>query len=141
LGQYLFVLFYLLVAAGGVTHRDLFFESLVTMPFLSVALPLKAFSWLGPALFLIAHTYILLHLSLLAGKVGALDEKLKIQIRDERVLAGLQRQLPSNIFVQLLAGPPEARTGVFGLLLWLIVWISLIVAPIALLMPLGRRSG
>ena len=37
--SYLFVLFYLLVAAGGVTHRDLFFESPVKLPFLNVDLP------------------------------------------------------------------------------------------------------
>jgi hypothetical protein len=45
--SYLFVLFYLLVAAGGVTHRDLFFESPVKLPFLNVDLPLKGFFWLG----------------------------------------------------------------------------------------------
>jgi hypothetical protein len=68
--SYLFVLFYLLVAAGGVTHRDLFFESPVRLPFLNVDLPFKGFFWLGPALFLIVHTYVLLHFVMLAGKVG-----------------------------------------------------------------------
>jgi hypothetical protein len=53
--SYLFVLFYLLVAAGGVPHRDLFFESPVKLPFLNVDLPLRGFFWLGPALFLIVH--------------------------------------------------------------------------------------
>ena len=38
--SYLFVLFYLLVAAGGVTHRDLFLENPVRLPFLNVDLPL-----------------------------------------------------------------------------------------------------
>jgi hypothetical protein len=36
--SYLFVLYYLLVAAGGVTHRDLFFENPIKLPFLSVLL-------------------------------------------------------------------------------------------------------
>lgn len=53
--SYLFVLFYLLIAAGGVTHRDLFFASPIKLPFLSVELPLEGFFWLGPALFLIVH--------------------------------------------------------------------------------------
>jgi hypothetical protein len=53
--SYLFVLFYLLIAAGGVTQRDLFFENPVKLPFLSVDLPLKSFFWLGPLLFLIMH--------------------------------------------------------------------------------------
>ena len=41
--SYLFVLFYLLVAVGGVTHRDLFLASPVKLPFLDVDLPLVGF--------------------------------------------------------------------------------------------------
>ena len=59
--SYLFVLFYMLVAAGGVTHKDMFFESPVRLPFLNVDLPLTGFFWLGPTLFLIVHAYVLLH--------------------------------------------------------------------------------
>jgi hypothetical protein len=76
--SYLFVLFYLLVAAGGVTHRDLFLESPVKLPFLNVDLPLKGFFWLGPALFLVVHAYVLLHFVMLAGKVGVFDAQLGI---------------------------------------------------------------
>ena len=47
--------------------------------------------------------------------------------------ARLRRQLPSNIFVQSLAGPREVRTGTIGFLLWLIIEISLVIGPIALL--------
>src|SRR4051794_21925291 len=43
--SYLFVLFYLFVAAGGVTHRDFFFENPVKLPFLNVDLPLRTFFW------------------------------------------------------------------------------------------------
>jgi hypothetical protein len=46
---------------------------------------------------------------------------------------GLRRQLPSNIFVQFLAGPHEIRTGVVGFMLRLIAYISLVVGPLALL--------
>ena len=45
----------------------------------------------------------------------------------------LRRQLPSNIFVQSLAGPREVRTGTIGFLLRLIGRISLVAGPIALL--------
>ena len=45
----------------------------------------------------------------------------------------LRRQLPSNIFVQLLAGPPEIQGGVMGLMLWLVANVSLVVAPLSLL--------
>jgi len=131
--SYLFVLFYLLVAAGGVTHRDLFFENPVRLPFLNVDLPLKGFFWLGPALFLIVHTYVLLHFVMLASKVGVFDVQLRAQIQDPEVRTRLRRQLPSNIFVQFLAGPPEVRDGIIGFLLWLIALISLVIGAVALL--------
>ena len=131
--SYLFVLFYLLIAAGAVTHKDLFFETPVKLPFLGVDLPLKGFFWLGPALFLIVHAYVFLHFAMLAKKVGVFDQALRAQIEDGDVRTKLRRQLPSNIFVQLLAGPGEDRDGVMGLLLWLIALISLVIGPICLL--------
>jgi hypothetical protein len=131
--SYLFVLLYLLIAVGGVTHRDLFLESPVRLPFLNVDLPLLGFFWLGPLIFLIVHAYVLLHFVLLAGKVGDFDAELKAQIADNEVRGRLRRQLPSNIFVQFLAGPREVRSGVLGFLLRLIAQISLVIGPIALL--------
>jgi hypothetical protein len=131
--SYLFVLFYLLIAVGGVTHRDLFLENPVKLPFLNVDLPLLSFFALGPLIFLVVHAYVLLHFVLLAGKVGDFDGELKDQIKDKEVQRRLRRQLPSNIFVQFLAGSREVRTGVLGFLLQLIPWISLVIGPIALL--------
>ena len=131
--SYLFVLFYLLIAVGGVTHRDLFLENPVRLPFLNVDLPLLGFFWLGPAIFLVVHAYVLLHFVLVAGKVGDFDAELKEQIKDEEVRRRLRRQLPSNIFVQFLAGPREVRSGVLGFLLQAVAWISLVIGPIALL--------
>ncbi len=131
--SYIFVFLYLAIAAGAVTHKDLFFENPVKLPFLNVELPLLAFFVLGPLLFLIVHAYTLLHFAMLAGKVGAFHVELEAQIRDDETRASLRRQLPSNIFVQFLAGPHEVRAGVFGLMLRSIAWISLIIGPIALL--------
>jgi hypothetical protein len=131
--SYLFVLFYLLIAAAGVTHRDLLLESPVKLPFLGVDLPLNGFFWLGPTLFLVVHAYVLLHFVMLAGKVGAFDAQLRAQIEDPDVRTNLRRQLPSNVFVQSLAGPREWRNSIVGLLPWLIALISLVIAPVALL--------
>jgi hypothetical protein len=106
--SYLFVLFYFLVAAGGVTHRDLLYENPVMLPFLNVDLPLLGFFWLGPAIFVIVHAYVLLHLAMLADKVGDFHAALGAQIsgsEHEVLRTKLRRQLPSNIFVQFLAGP------------------------------------
>ena len=138
--SYLFVLFYLLVAAGSVTHKDLFFETAVKLPFLGVDLPLKGFFVLGPLLFLIVHAYVLLHFAMLSGKVRAFDAELCRQINDidvpgaRQVRTDLRRQLPSNIFVQFLAGPNEVRDGTMGFFLWLIALVSLVLGPVCLLM-------
>ena len=43
--SYLFVLLYLLIAVGSVTHRDLFLENPVRLPFLNVDLPVLGFSF------------------------------------------------------------------------------------------------
>jgi len=131
--SYLGVVFYLLVAAGGVTHRDLFLARQVKLPFLNVDLPLEGFFWLGPALLLVLHAYVLLHFVMLAGKVGMFDAQLRAQITDPNLRTQLRRQLPSNIFVQFLAGPREERDGIVGFLLWLIAIITLVVSPVGLL--------
>ena len=131
--SYIFAFFYLAIAAGAVTHTDLFLESPVKLPFLNVDLPLLGFFVLGPLLFLVVHAYTLLHFSLLAGKIGAFDDALRIQVTDEDVRARLRRQLPSNIFVQFLAGPREVRAGAIGLLLRGIAWLSLVIGPVSLL--------
>jgi hypothetical protein len=55
--SYLFVLFYLAIAAGAVTHADLFLERSVKLPFLNVDLPLLAFFFLAPILFIFVHAY------------------------------------------------------------------------------------
>ena len=131
--SYVFVFFYLAVAVGGVTHSDLFFKNPVKLPFLNVDLPLIGFFVFGPLLFLIVHTYTLLHFTLLAGKIGAFDSALQEQIAKEDIRARLRRQLPSNIFVQFLAGPREVRGGTIGSLLKGIAWISLVIGPVLLL--------
>ena len=131
--SYLFLFFYLFIAAAAVTHRDFLFENPVKLPFLDVELPLLGFFVLGPLLFLILHAYVLLHFAMLAGKVGVFHSELQAQIGDEDTRTRLRRQLPSNIFVQYLAGPHEVRTGVMGFMLRLIALITLVIFPIALL--------
>jgi hypothetical protein len=95
--SYLFVLLYFAITTGAVTHRDLLLENPVKLPFLNVELALEAFFVLGPLIFLVVHTYVLLHFLLLAGKVGAFHAELQKQIPgDEEKRTQLRRQLPSN---------------------------------------------
>src|SRR5271166_6946932 len=144
--SYLFVLFYLAVAAGAVTHADLFFERPVKLPFLGIELPLVAFFALAPILFVVVHAYALVHLVMLTDKAKRYHQALYDKIGDRVGLSqteredrkakrdGLRRQLPSNIFVQFLAGPSDVRDSAFGYLLRAIAWVTLVVAPVLLLL-------
>ncbi len=134
--SYLFVLFYLAVAAGAVTHADLFFEKAVKLPFLGIELPLFAFFFLAPILFLVVHAYTLVHLVMLTDKAKRFHQALHDPERNvtDEARENLQWQLPSNIFVQFLAGPPKVRASLFGSLLRGIAWTTLVVAPVLLLL-------
>jgi hypothetical protein len=144
--SYVSVLLYLAVAAGAVTHADLFFEKPVKLPFLGIELPLFAFLAVAPILFVIVHAYTLVHLVFLTDKAKRYHHALYDQIGGRDGLSqaevdarkgtrdGLRRQLPSNIFVQFLAGPSDMREGGLGWLLRAIAWITLAVAPVLLLL-------
>jgi hypothetical protein len=133
--SYLFVLFYIGIAAGGVTHKDLLLENPVKLPFLNVDLPLVAFFFLAPIIFIVAHAYTLVHFVMLGAKVGLFDAELRAQLGEApETREGLRRQLPSNIFVQFLAGPGDIREGGLGLILKTIAWISLVIGPVLLLL-------
>lgn len=134
--SYLFVLLYLAISAGAVTHKDLFLERPVKLPFLGIDLPLTGFFALGPVLFLILHIYVLLHFVLLAGKVAAFDRELSAQLHGDDEAerrTNIRRQLPSNIFIQFLAGPRDVREHWVGWALSAVAWISLVFGPVLLL--------
>src|SRR5215472_4208722 len=132
--SYLFVLFYLAVAAGAVTHADLLLQKPVKLPFLNIELPLLAFFDLAPLLFLLTHAYTLVHLKLLADRVAQFNEELRASPEADPAL--WRRRLPNNIFVQFLGASEQDRYGPFGLLLAMIFWVTLVIAPIALFLLL-----
>ena len=134
--SYLFVLLYIGIAAGAVTHKDLLLENPVKLPFLSdVPLPLVAFFVMAPIVFIVSHSYTLVHFVMLGAKAGMFHDELFKQLPDAPdAREGLRRQLPSNIFVQFLAGPRDIREGGLGLILKAIAWSSLVVGPVLLLL-------
>jgi uncharacterized protein YjbI with pentapeptide repeats len=149
--SYLFVLFYIAIAAGAVTHEDLLLERAVKLPFLNIELPLLAFFALAPFIVLIIHAYALMHFIMLGKKASRFHNELRRQFPiagmaeksgaapdadNKEIRDKLRRLLPSNIFVQILAGPPELRGGVFGFLLKLIALLTLVVFPILVLLLL-----
>ena len=140
--SYLFVLFYIGVAAGAVTHADLFLQRPVKLPFLGIELPLTVYFAIAPILFLITYASALVHFVLLAAKAPRFHTQLRAQIQDKNapdvaaLREGLRSQLPSNIFVQFLAGPRELREGWFGRFVAAIIFITFVIGPVALLLLL-----
>jgi uncharacterized protein YjbI with pentapeptide repeats len=150
--SYLFVLSYIAIAAGAVTHEDLLLIRPVKLPFLNVELPLKAFFALAPFVVLIIHAYALMHFIMLGKKASRFHNELRRQFPDSETKTrksgtapdGDNKEirdkrrwlLPSNIFVQILAGPPELRHGIFGFMLRLIALTTLVAFPILLLLLL-----
>jgi uncharacterized protein YjbI with pentapeptide repeats len=132
--SFLFTLFYLAIAAAGVTHRDLLFESPIKLPFLNTELPMTAFFTLGPMIFFIVHANLLIYFVFLANKIQQFNQKLREINCLSNYDASLRDQLPSNTFVQVLAGPPQFRHGWFGDVLGLISMATLAMAPLALLL-------
>src|SRR4051794_15156297 len=126
--SYLFLLFYIAIAASAVTHADLLLERPVDLPFLNIKLPLHAFFIVSPILFIVCHAYIMAHFALLADKAKHFHVQLRKQINigqsadAHEVREGLRRQLPINIFVQFLAGPSDIRESPFSILLWATSW-------------------
>jgi uncharacterized protein YjbI with pentapeptide repeats len=131
---------YLAISVGSVTHRDLLLESPIKLPLFNVELPLVAFFFVAPLLFVIFHAYLLLNLKLLADTLERYDNLVKSarpshspeQETDEE---GQFRLLLSNFaFVQLAAGPAKGRSGWTGWLLKFIVWASVVIGPVVLLL-------
>jgi hypothetical protein len=154
--SYLFVLSYIAIAAGAVSYADLLLQNPVKLPFFNVELRLFAFFAMAPFVVLIIHVYALMHFRILGNKATRFHNELSRQFRDgvianqknSAALDGehkdirdkLRRLLPSNIFVQILAGPPELRTGFFGSMLKLIAVTTLVAFPILLLLELQFNS-
>src|ERR1700730_3422934 len=134
--SYLVILVYIGIAAGAVTHKDLFLENPVKLPFVSdVPLPLVAFFILAPLVFIVSHSYTLVHFAVLTAKVGLFNKELISQVDTATATRDYLRwQLPANIFVQLLAGPAQLREGRLGAVSLFIAWASLVIGPIFLLL-------
>jgi uncharacterized protein YjbI with pentapeptide repeats len=143
--SYLFVLFYIGIAAGAVTHVDLLLQRPVNLPFLNTQLPLLAFFALAPFLFVVTHAYTLAHFVMLGKKASRFHEQLECEPLDPKSGASSEEcdrhrhNLPCNIFVQILAGPPEMRGGLFGFVLKTIAVTTLIVFPVLLLLLLQSQ--
>ena len=126
---------YLAIAFGSVTHRDLFLESPIRLPVLNVELPLVAFFAVAPTILVIFHFYVFLQLFALARKAKAYDALLTKGLpNDDEGRQYVRQRLDSFLVLQFLVGPKEQRIGFNGFWLRLIAWITLVGAPVLILL-------
>lgn len=129
---------YLLIAATTVDHRQLFLAEPVKLPVLNIDLPLWGFFFLAPILFVIFHAYVLLLLLLLGRTAAAYDAAVaRVAERDgltDADTASLRQRLANTLFAQIFAGSPREREGWLGSLLRAMAWITLVFAPVLILL-------
>ena len=133
---YLLFGLYLAIIIGGTTHLQLLLESPITLPLLNVGLPLVAFYWIAPFLFLLLHLNLLVQLYLLSRKLVRFDEVVT-KVGNEASQAELRSQLYPFPFVQLQSGGHRERLPRF--FLWLMVWLTIGLAPTILLLGVQVR--
>ena len=131
-----FLLFalYLVISAGTITHRQLFLEDPVKLPVLNIDLPLWGFFFLAPILFVIFHAYVLLQVLLLGRTAAAYNAAVDKAVKPPSGNASIRQRLANTLFAQIFAGSPRERQGPIGLLLRLMAWITLAIAPVLVLL-------
>jgi uncharacterized protein YjbI with pentapeptide repeats len=135
--SFLIFALYLLTAATTVTNRQLFLAEPVKLPVLNIDLPLWGFFFLAPILFVIFHVYVLLQVMLLARTAAAYNDAVERAAQRDGLTpeddASLRQRLANTLFAQIFAGSPRERSGWFGWLLKAMAWITLVAAPILIL--------
>lgn len=125
---------YLMIAFGAVTYRDLFLETPIKLPLLSVDLPLVGFFFVASIISVVFHFYIFLQLLALSDKSRNYNSLLMQEalIGSHRQL--LRQRLNSFLVIQFLAGPREQRVGFGGTSLRLIAWLTIVGMPVIILL-------
>lgn len=134
-----FLLFgtYLAIAIGGTTHRQMLLESPIVLPILGAELPLVDFYRIAPGLFLVFHFYMLVQLYLLADKLRKFDAALRYPFVLKDAQKDLRTRTDNFLITQLLVG--RQRVLLVRMFIWLAAWLTMVVAPVVLLLAFQIR--
>jgi uncharacterized protein YjbI with pentapeptide repeats len=125
---------YLLIASTTVSQRQLLLADPLKLPVLNIDLPMWGFFFIAPILLVFFHIYVLLQVLLLGCTAAAYNTLLaRAALTPEKDLFVRQR-LANTLFAQIFAGSLREREGFVGLLLRVIVWITLAIAPILIVL-------
>jgi uncharacterized protein YjbI with pentapeptide repeats len=132
--SFLTFMVYLTLTVGAVTHEALLKQTPIKLPVLNVELPVVGFFWIAPIFFILFHFYLFLQLLILVRKVASYNTHLNDLIATEKEREEYRRRLDTFLIVQFLSGTSEEREGITGKLLRSISVITLVVAPILMLL-------
>jgi len=133
---YIALLAYLFIAVGAVTHRDLLLQNPVKLPVLNVELPLIGFFAVAPIFFLINHFYLLLQLLGLGRRIRRFNDEIAKSGLGEEDRWDERSKLDTFVIVQMLGGTREERQQLTGKFLKAIALITLVIAPVTLLLTI-----
>lgn len=124
---------YLVIAVGSVSHRELFLQTPVKLPLLNVDLPLVTFFWVAPLMFLVIHAYLLLNLKFMADNANHYFEEVAQTGLSAEARSRLYLQLSNFLILQMLIVRRQEKWGVMGFLTHFVVVLTIIIAPILVL--------
>jgi uncharacterized protein YjbI with pentapeptide repeats len=129
---FLTIAIYLAIAIGATTHAQLLLEAPIRLPLFGVDLPLVAFYEVAPVLFVILHLYVLLQLYLMARALRLFSDELRDAQVIEKDRERIRAQLDKFVLTQMMAG----ALGIWAMrmLLRFTVWLTLLIAPVLLLL-------
>jgi uncharacterized protein YjbI with pentapeptide repeats len=125
---------YLSITVGSVTHEMMLKELAIKLPVLSVELPVFAFFVIAPFFFLLFHFYLFLQILMLVRKINGYNKVLHERVADPEDRNAFRRRLDTFLIVQLLCGMEHEKKELSGSLLRVVAWITLVGAPILLLL-------
>jgi uncharacterized protein YjbI with pentapeptide repeats len=128
-----------IITTGSVTHRDLFLETPVRLPLLNAELPMVAFFWVAPLMFLVFHGYLLLNLTFLGDNVRHYFDLVDDTGLDPTSKEKLYLQLPNFMVVQMLRERRQTLWTLMGYALHIVVTLTIIVGPLLALLFLQLK--
>jgi hypothetical protein len=94
---------------------------------------------LAPILLVILHVYVLLQVLLLGRTTTAYNDAVAGLGFSTEESASLRQRLANTLFAQRFAGSPREREGFIGVLLSIIIWTTLVAAPIRIILAFQLR--
>jgi len=126
---------YLSITVGSVTHEMMLKELAIKLPVLSVELPVFAFFVIAPFFFLLFHFYLFLQILMLVRKINGYNKVLHERVADPEDRNAFRRRLDTFLIVQFMCGMEhEKKKELSDSLLRLVAWITLVGAPVLLLL-------